>query len=96
MTKAPESLRIAGLSAVLAIALIVSPSAFAAETCAEALKNAKLEMGDEGSSRPHMEPAEKHMAAAEAAKQSGDEAKCLEEVEQAMKWIRMNRQHHGG
>ena len=38
--------------------------------------------------------ADQHLAAAETAMQNGDEQKCMEEVEAARQFIRMERQHH--
>ena len=95
MTGNREILLAAGLFAVSATVLLAAPESFANDSCAEQLKNAKRQMGDESEMRPHMGSAYKHIAAAEAAMQSGDEAKCLEEVQKAMTWVRMNRTHHG-
>ncbi len=95
MTVNREILLAACLCAVFAAVQFAPPQSYANDACAEQLKNAKLEMGDEGESSPHMATANKHIAAAEAALQSGDEAKCLQEVQDAMTWIRMNRPHHG-
>jgi len=36
-----------------------------------------------------------HVAAAEAALQSGDEAKCLEALQKTEMWLRMNRPRGG-
>ncbi len=95
MTGKREILLAACLFAVSATVLFAAPESFADDSCAEQLENAKLQMGDESELRPHMEKAREHIAAAEAAMQSDDEAKCLEEVQKAMTWIRMNRSHHG-
>jgi len=84
------------LCTVLAAAFLATSKSHANGTCAEQLENAKLEMGDDAALRPHMELAEKHIAAAEAARQRGDEAKCIQEVEKAMTWIRMNPREHDG
>jgi len=94
MSRNRETLPGACLFAVFAVVLFAAQESYATDSCAEQLENAKLERGDEGESRPHMEIANKHIAAAEAAMQSGDEAKCVQEVQEAMTWIRMNRPDH--
>ncbi|WP_193367798.1 hypothetical protein [Pelagibius marinus] len=91
----PEALRAAGLFALFAAVLLAAAESYAAVSCADQIKRAKRHTGDVNVPRPHMGTAARHVAAAEAALRSGDEAKCLEEVKKTEKWIRMNRTRRG-
>ena len=84
------------LSAVLAAAMLAAPQGHASESCAQQVEQTKRKTGDVTAPMPHMGVAARHVAAAEAALQSGDEAKCLEELQKTEKWLLMNRSHHSG
>ena len=83
--------RVSGLCcvAVAVAAFIAAPESRAAYSCAQQLPYAQRHIGDPNAPNPHMGIAAKHVAAAEAALQEGDEARCLEALEKAQVWIRM-------
>ncbi len=95
MTGNREILLATCLFAVSATVFLAVPESLADYSCAEQLKYAKRLAGDESEMRPHMGIAYKHIAAAEAAMQSGDEARCLEAVQKAIEWARRNRSRGG-
>lgn len=83
------------LFAVFAAVVLPAPQSYANNSCADQIKSAKRKTGDVNAPMPHMGTAARHVAAAEAALQSGDEAKCLEEIKKTEKWIRMNQTRRG-
>lgn len=95
MTGKREISLAACLFAVFTTVFLAAPESFASDSCAEQLKDAKRQAGDPSEMRPHMGGAYKHIAAAEAALQNGDEAKCLEDVQKAIVIARRNRTRGG-
>jgi len=85
----------ATLFAVLAAVCFTTSESQAAQSCAEQVEKTKRRTGDVNAPMPHMGIAAKHVAAAEAALQSGDEAKCLEALQKTEMWLRMNRPRGG-
>jgi len=83
------------LFAVFAAVFPFVPESYANGSCADQVEKAKRKTGDVNAPMPHMGTAARHVAAAEAALQSGDEAKCLEEIKKTEKWIRMNQTRRG-
>ncbi len=90
----PAALRLACFCAVSAALLFSASESYADLSCAEQIRKAKRHTGDVNAPMPHMGTAARYVAAAEAALQNGDEAKCLEEIKKTERWIRMNRQRH--
>jgi len=95
MAENPGFLCAASLFAALAAACFATTESQAAQSCAEQVERTKRRTGDVNAPMPHMGIAAKHVAAAEAALQSGDEAKCLEELQKTEMWLRMNRPRGG-
>jgi organic hydroperoxide reductase OsmC/OhrA len=95
MAGSPGFFCAAGLFAVLAAACFITTESQAAQSCAEQVERTKRRTGDVNAPMPHMGIAAKHVAAAEAALQGGDEAKCLEELQKTEMWLRMNRPRGG-
>ena len=89
-----ELWRAACLVAVLA-AVVLATSESRAASCAEEVARTKQRTGDVQAPMPHMGVAAKYVAAAEAALQNGDEAKCFEELQKTERWLRMNRPRGG-
>jgi hypothetical protein len=85
----------ARLFAVLAAVCLTASQSHAAQSCAEQVERTKLRTGSVNAPLPHMGIAARHVAAAEAALQSGDEAKYLEELQKTEMWLRMNRPRGG-
>jgi hypothetical protein len=91
----PAAWRAACLFALSAAVLLTAAESYADVSCADQVKKAKRRTGDVNAPMPHMGTAARYVAAAEAALQSGDEAKCLEEIKKTEKWLRMNRNRRG-
>lgn len=91
----PAAWRAACLCALSAAVLLTAAESSADVSCADQVKKAKRKTGEVNAPMPHMGTAARHVAAAEAALQSGDEAKCLEEIKKTEKWLRMNQTRGG-
>lgn len=95
MAEHPGPLTAVRLGALLAAVCLAAAQSQAAQSCAEQVERTKRRTGDVNAPLPHMGIAAKHVAAAEAALQNGDEAKCLEELQKTEMWLRMNRPRGG-
>ena len=94
MSRNRKTLLAASLFAVLASCFLIGTESYA-QACAEQLETAKEERSDPVlESGPGLDTADQHLAAAEEAMKSGDEAKCMQEVEEALQFIRMERRKH--
>ena len=93
MSRIPAIFVATALLAMAGDAVLWAPPSYADDSCAQELADVKEDRNMPGEGEfepgPNMDMADKHIAAAEAAMQGGNDADCLKEVQEAKTWIEM-------